>query len=148
MSWFHFTKQERLKRNRETRRDAAERARRRAGDNPYDISQEVNDSLRQAMEEERTFTDYFGEQMPSHVEMALHLEIVLWRRLQAALERETKQDRITDEAYQHFEAGVRSLLMVLIDLLHAEEEMVTSCLVQHYVTITKDLQVASARVTL
>jgi len=148
MSWFHFTKQERMKRNREVRREAAEHARRKAGDNTYDIQAEVNTALKGALEEERTFIDYFGEQMPEHLSMALHLEIILWRRLQAGLEREMKQDRISDEQYAQFQSGVRSLLMILINLLHAEEEMVTSCLVQHYLQIARDLQAKSARVTL
>lgn len=148
MSWFHFTKQERLKRNRELRREYAEHARNKAADNVYEIQREVSDALRLAIEEERTFVDYFGEQMPQHMEMALRLEIILWRRVQAGLEREMKQDHVTDAQYQQFQQSVRTLLMTLINLLHAEEEMVTSCLVQHYLTIAQDLQAESARVTL
>jgi hypothetical protein len=148
MSWFHFTKQERLRRNRTIRRELAEQARKHAGDNPYEIRRQVDEALSLAVDEERTFIDYFGEQMPTQVEMSLRLEMILWRRLQAGLEREMKQERITDAQYQQFQQGVRALLMTLINLLHAEEEMVTSCLVQHYIKIAKDLQAESARVTL
>jgi hypothetical protein len=148
MSWFHFTKQERIKRNRILRRELAEQARKHAADNPYDIRRQVDEALGLAVDEERTFVDYFGEQMPTQVEMSLRLEMILWRRLQAGLEREMKQEHITDEKYQQFQQGVRALLMTLINLLHAEEEMVTSCLVQHYINIAKDLQAESARVTL
>ena len=148
MSWFHFTKQERLRRNRTIRRELAEQARKHAGDNPYEIRRQVDEALGLAVDEERTFIDYFGEQMPTQVEMSLRLEMILWRRLQAGLEREMKQERINDAQYQQFMQGVRALLMTLINLLHAEEEMVTSCLVQHYIKIAKDLQAESARVTL
>jgi ribosomal protein S4 len=148
MSWFHFTKQERLKRNRTLRRELAEQARKHAADNPYDIRRQIDEALSLAVEEERTFIDYFGEQMPKQVEMSLHLEMILWRRLQAGLEREMKQNGITHSQYQQFQQAVRALLMTLINLLHAEEEMVTSCLVQHYITIAKDLQAESARVSL
>ena len=148
MSWFHFTKQERLRRNRTIRRELAEQARKHAGDNPYEIRRQVDEALGLAVDEERTFIDYFGEQMPTQVEMSLRLEMILWRRLQAGLEREMKQERITDAQYQQFQQGVRALLMTLINLLHAEEEMVTSCLVQLYIKIAKDLQAESARVTL
>ena len=148
MSWFHFTKQERLKGNRERRREYAEHARSKAADNAYEIQRDVSDALRLAMEEERTFLDYFGEPMPQHLAMALRLEVILWRRIQAGLEREMKQSGITDAQYQEFQQSVRALLMTLINLLHAEEEMVTSCLVQHYLNIAKDLQAEAARVTL
>ena len=148
MSWFHFTKQERLRRNRTIRRELAEQARKHAGDTPYESRRQGDEALGLAVDEERTFIDYFGEQMPTQVEMSLRLEMILWRRLQAGLEREMKQERITDAQYQQFQQGVRALLMTLINLLHAEEEMVTSCLVQHYIKIAKDLQAESARVTL
>lgn len=148
MSWFHFTKQERLKRNRTIRRELAERARKHAADNPYDIKREIDEALSLAVDEERTFTDYFGEQMPSQVEMSLRLEIILWRRLQDALERAHKESTTDEATYKRFQEGVRTILMILINLLHAEEEMVTSCLVQHYIRIAKDLQAESARVTL
>ena len=86
--------------------------------------------------------------MPQQVQMSLHLELVLWRRLQAALERELKEPHLTDAKYLAFQEAVRALLMTLINLLHAEEEMVTSCLVQHYIKIARDLQAESARVSL
>jgi hypothetical protein len=148
MSWFHFTKQEALRRNREVRRDLAETARKHARDNPYDIHRELQDALRSATDEERTFVDYFGEPMPPQVEFALHLEIILWRRLQAALERATKEAHTDEATYKAFQEGTGALLMILINLLHAEEEMVTSCLVEHYVKLAKALQAESVRVTL
>lgn len=74
MSWFHFTKQERLKRNRELRAEAAEAARKEARDNPWMIQRSVKDNLRLAIDEEQTFPDYFGEPMPQHLAMAIHFE--------------------------------------------------------------------------
>src|SRR4051812_13713822 len=87
MSWFHFSKQERVQRNREARRELAEHARKEAADNPWMVGRTVTDALKLAGDEERTLEDYFGEPMPSHMQAALRLELVLWRRIQAALER-------------------------------------------------------------
>jgi hypothetical protein len=147
MSWFHFTKQERLKRHRQIRREHAETCRKEASENAFLIQRTVDDALKLAIEEERTFIDYFGEPMPPQVESALRLEIVLWRRLQEGVQR-AHGIRMDEKAYDAFTESVRALLMTLINLLHAEEEMVTSCLVRHYVAIIKVIQAESARVTL
>src|SRR4051812_25823689 len=87
MSWFHFSKQERVQRNRQIRRETAEEARKEAADNPWMIGRQIADSLKIAGDEERTFEEYFGEPLPPHVQSALRLEIVLWRRIQVALEK-------------------------------------------------------------
>lgn len=147
MSWFHFNKQERLRRNREIRRDYAEDARKEAADNPFIINRTVEEALKLAGDEERTFEDYLGEPMPPHVESALRLEIVLWRRIQAALEHADTKN-MDDAKYKVFTENVRTILLCLINLLHAEEEMLTSCLVRHYTGIIKAVQAESARVTL
>ena len=147
MSWFHFTKQERLKRNREVRAEAAESARKEARENPWMIQRSVKDNLRLAIDEELTFPDYFGEPMPQHLAMAIHFEILLWRRIEAALERvDTKG--MTDEAYTNFRDGICALLLQLMNLLHAESEMVTSCLVRHYLELVRAIQAETARVSL
>jgi len=147
MGWFHYTKQERLRRNRELRREQAEHARKEAQDNVFTISPIVKEALRDAGEEERLFQDYFGEAMPNHVQMAVRLEIILWRRIQASLER-IEPAHMDEQQFAAFVENVRSILMHLIDLLHAEEEMLTSCLVRHYLTIIQAVQADAARVTL
>jgi len=147
MSWFHFSKQERVQRNREARRELAEHARKEAADNPWMIGRTVTDALKLAGDEERTFEDYFGEPMPSHVQAALRLEIVLWRRIQAALERADTKN-MDEKKYAQLRDGIRAILLCLINLLHAEEEMLQSCLVRHYMQIIQSVQADSARVTL
>ena len=87
MSWFHFTKQDVIKRNREIRREYAETCRKEATENVFIIGRTVTHAFKLASEEEQLFSDYFGEPMPQHLQMALHLEIILWRRIQAGLER-------------------------------------------------------------
>lgn len=147
MSWFHFTKQERLQRNREIRGEAAERARAEARDNPWIIQRAVADNLKLAIEEERLFADYFGEPMPDHLAKAIHFEILLWRRLQAGIEA-ADAHTMDDAAYARFRDAVCTLLLQLMNLLHAETEMVTSCLVRHYLELLRAIQAETARVTL
>jgi len=147
MTWFHFSKQERLQRNRQIRREQAENSRKEAADNPWIIGRTVAEALKLACEEERTFDDYFGEPIPPHVQAGLRLEIVLWRRIQTALER-TDTKNMDEKKYAVFRDGIRTLLLALINLLHAEEEMLKSCLVRHYTQIIQAVQADAARVTL
>jgi len=147
MTWFHFTKLERLRRNRELRRERAESCRKEAAENVFMIGRTVDDAIKAAGEEERLFADYFGEPMPQQVQMAVRLEILFWRRIQAALER-ANATKMDDASYQKLEEGIRALLLALINLLHAEEEMLTSCLVRQYVTIIQAVQADAAKVTL
>ncbi len=147
MSWFHFSKQERVQRNRVIRREIAEEARKDAADNPWMIGRQVTDALKLASEEERTFEEYFGEPMPPHLLSALRLEIVLWRRIQVALEK-ADTNKMDEKKYGALRDGTRALLLCLINLLHAEEEMLKSCLVKHYTQILQAIQAESARVTL
>ena len=147
MTWFHYTKQERIKHNREVRREYAEQCRKEAADNVFMIGRTVNEAFKLASEEERLFADYFGEPMPQHLQMALHLEIVLWRRIQAALER-ANAAKMDDATYHSLAENTRAVLLALINLLHAEEEMLTSCLVRHYITIIQNIQAEAARATL
>lgn len=147
MGWFHFSKQERFQRNRQIRREAAEDARKEAADNPWIIGRQVADALKLACDEERAFEEYFGEPMPQHLQAAVRQEIILWRRIQVALEKaDTKS--MDEKRYAALRDGIRTLLLCLINLLHAEEEMLKSCLVKHYMQIIQAVQAESARVTL
>src|SRR5690349_14293929 len=110
MTWFHFTKTDRIKRNREVRRELAEACRKEATENVFIIGRTVNQAFKLAGEEERLFADYFGEPMPQHLQMALHLEILLWRRIQAALER-TNAAKMDDSAYKTLEENIRAVLL-------------------------------------
>lgn len=146
MSWFHFSKQDRLQRNRQIRRETAEDARKEAAENPWMIGRQVTDVLKRAVDEERTFTEYMGEPMPPHILAALQLEIGLWRRILVALE--TADTKNMDEhQYTALHDDIRALLLCLINILHAEEEMLHSCLVRHYTRIIESIKADAARVT-
>jgi hypothetical protein len=147
MSWFHFTKQERLQRNRQIRREHAETAKKHAGDNIYLIPHEIEPALKIALDEERTFEEYFGEQLPAHMKEALNAEIALWQRLAKAIDA-SRGRNIGEPEYQQLAAAIREFLIPLIDLLHAEEEMITSCLQVHYTRIVCELQRRASTVKL
>lgn len=147
MSWFHFTKLERLKRNREIRREHADAARKEAADNVFTIQRTIKDALKLAHDEEKTFPDYFGEQMPDHVASALRLEIALWQHLEEAIETADVK-KMSEADYDQWKERIRSFLLHIVNLLHAEEEMVTSCLVRHYINIIHAIQAEVARVTI
>jgi hypothetical protein len=147
MSWFHFNKQERLQRQRTIRRELAEQARKDALDNPWIIGRAVGEAFKLASVEEQLFADYFGEPMPSHVLAALRFEQLLWHRIQAALEK-ADAAHMTEHKYAALRDGICALLLCLINVLHAEEEMLTTCLVRHYLELLQRLQADAARVTL
>src|SRR5207302_736940 len=85
MTWFHFTKQEQLKRNRELRRGIAETAKKHAAENIFLLPHDITPALTAAMDEERTFEEYFREKMPSHLRQALDLEISFWQHLKETI---------------------------------------------------------------
>jgi hemerythrin superfamily protein len=147
MSWFHFTKQERLRRNREQRRELAETAKKHAAENIFLIPHDIAPALTAAMDEERTFEEYFREKMPAHLRQALDLEISFWQHLNKKID-DVRADHLTDSDYDKIKDAVRSFLVVLIDVLHAEEEMLTSCLQQHYLDLLQTLQARAAAVPL
>lgn len=148
MSWFHFTKQDRLRRNRELRHEYAETALKHTRDNVFLIPQPATDALRVAADEERLFEDYFGEPMPAHLRRALQLEVALWQRLIEAIQKAIKGQSLSDADYDQFRNTVREFLGPLLDLLLAEQEMINSCLVQHYTKLIDALADQAARVTL
>lgn len=147
MSWLHFSKLERLRRNRELRRDTAERARKEADANVFMIANAVGEALHSAADEARTFESYFGEPMPGHVALALKLETRLWERLRDAV-KNANAHAMDEHQYDAWKEAIRAYLLLVINLLHAEEEMLTSCLVQHYVEIVHAIEADEARLTI
>lgn len=145
MSWFHFTKQERLQRNRQIRREYAETAKKHAGDNIFLIPHEITPALKIALDEERTFEEYFGEQMPAHMKGALNLEVSFWQYLQEKVD-DAREAKLSEADYDRIKDSFRTFIVVLIDLLHMEEEMITSCLQKHYVELTHAIQARATAV--
>jgi hypothetical protein len=129
MSWFHYTKHERLQRRRQLRMEAAEHAIRETSTNWYMVPGIVEPCIGAAVEEAHVFEEYFGEPMPTHLRHALQVEVELWQRLILAI-KNTKN--ITEEEYIKYGDRVRAFLTAMVDLLQAEQEMVMSCLVRYY----------------
>jgi hypothetical protein len=129
MSWFHYTKHERLQRRRQVRMEAAEHAIRETSTNWYMVPGIVEPCIGAAVEEAHVFEEYFGEPMPTHLRHALQVEVELWQRLILAI-KNTKN--ITEEEYIKCGDRVRAFLTAMVDLLQAEQEMVMSCLVRYY----------------
>ena len=142
MSWFHYTKHERLQRRRQTRMEAAEQAIRETSTNWYMVPGIVEPCIGAAVEEAHVFEEYFGEPMPPHLRHALQVEVELWQRLILAI-KNTKN--ITEEEYIKYGDRVRAFLTAMIDLLQAEQEMITSCLVRYYEHITSSTRDAALR---
>jgi len=138
MSWFHYTKHERLQRRRLARLDIAERAINEVSTNWYMVRGIVEPCIGAAVEDAHVFEEYFDEPMPAHLRHALQVEVELWQRLILAI---TNAKDLTEEEYDTYESRVRAFLAAMIDLLQAEQEMITSCLVRYYehiVTTTRD----------
>ena len=85
MSWFHYTKHERLQRRRQLRMEAAERAIKETSTNWYMVPGIIEPCIGDAVEEAHVFEEYFGEPMPAHLRHALQVEVELWQRLILAI---------------------------------------------------------------
>ncbi len=129
MSWFHYTKHERLQRRRQLRLEAAEHAIKEASTNWYLVPSLVEPCMSAALEEVRLFEEYFGEPMPPHLRHALQVEVELWQRLILAIK---NAKNISEEEYITYQARVSAYLTAMLDILQAEQEMITSCLVRYY----------------
>ena len=129
MSWFHYTKHERLQRRRQVRLEAAEQAIRETSTNWYLVPGIVEPCIGAAVEEAHVFEEYFGEPMPAHLRHGLQVEVELWQRLILTIK---KTKNITEEEYITYGDRVRAFLTAMVDLLQAEQEMITSCLVRYY----------------
>ncbi|HEX8170980.1 MAG TPA: hypothetical protein VF824_10615 [Thermoanaerobaculia bacterium] len=142
MSWFHYTKHERLQRRRQVRLETAERAIKEASSNWYMVPGIVEPCIGDALEEAYLFEEYFGEPMPTHLRHALQVEVELWQRLILAIK---NAKNITEEEYVKYLPRVRAYLVAVIDLLQAEQEMITSCLVRYYEHIVATSRDAALR---
>lgn len=147
MSWFHHTKQEWLQRSHAARREHAEEAKKHTSDNIFMIPHEIAPALNIANDEEQTFEEYFGEKMPSHVLKALDMEISLWQHLDERIA-DINPGHLGDAEYERHAKAIRMFLVIIVDLLHAEDEMLGSCLQQHYLDILLELHRRAAAVPL
>jgi hypothetical protein len=132
---------------RAARAECAAEAARLAAHNVYTIEPMLERAVTHARAEERTFELRLHESMPPHVVRALEQEIELWERLQHSL-KDFWQAEPSSADLDAYTANVLQYLSYQRDFLYAEEEMLTSCLVQHYETTMLALRDAASRVPL
>lgn len=138
MSWFHFTKQERLKAQIATRREQAEIVRKHLRRREfYALNPRLlTEALADATELPYTFEEYFAEAAPQQFRKAADLEVQLWTTLREG--RDTKD--FSDDAYEALQVRMSVVVTALIDLLTMEEEMTSSPLVAHYLQLIDNLR--------
>ena len=143
MTWFHLTKQERLKASIAARRDQAEVVRRHLRHREfYALNPRVLDeALAEATELPETFEEYFHEAAPQQFRRATDLEVHLWSTLRDG--RNTKD--YADPAYEQLQLRMTFVTTALIDLLTAEEEMTGSPVVAHYLQLIDSLRTYAKR---
>lgn len=143
MTWFHLTKQERLKATIATRQQQAEVVRRYLRRSEfYALNPHLLDeALADATELTETFEEYFNEAAPQQFRKATDLEVHLWQLLRDG--RKTKD--YTEPAYEKSQIRMSFVVTALIDLLTAEEEMTCSPLVAHYLNVIDSLRAYAKR---
>src|SRR5919106_817789 len=129
MSWFHLTKQERLRAQIAARREQAEVVRKHLRRREfYALNPRLlTEALADATELPYTFEEYFAEATPLQFRKATDLEVQLWTWLREA--RDSKD--FSDDAYEALQVRMSFVVTALVDLLTAEEEMTSSPLVAH-----------------
>lgn len=138
MSWFHFTKQERLKAQVATRREQAEVVRKHLQRREfYALNPRLlTEALADASELPYTFEEYFAEAAPLQFRKAADFEVQLWNTLREG--RDSKD--FSDDAYEQLQVRMSIVVTALIDLLTMEEEMTSSPLVAHYLQLIDSLR--------
>ena len=131
MAYFTRVKLVQLAEARSARSASVREAQRAAADNVYLVEHVIKRTLPLARDEAQAFADTFGEPMPYHLRRSLEAEIDMWERLEVGLST-LGHTQVTEHALDAYTTRVRSYLACHADLLRMEEEMVTSCLVQHY----------------
>jgi hypothetical protein len=143
MSWFHKSKQERLVAAIRLRREQAEIVRKHIRRREfYVLSPRVlDDAINEAKELPDVFEEEFQEAAPQHLRRAAELETQFWTALREA--RDTND--YTDDAYEKLNVRLSFIVAALIDLLTAEEEMITSPLVAHFLQLLDKLRAYARR---
>lgn len=138
MTWFHFTKQERLRAQIAARREQAEIVRKHIRHREfYTLNPRLlTEALADATELPYTFEEYFAEAAPLQFRKATDLEVQLWTTLREG--RDTKD--YSDDAYEALQLRMSFVVTALVDLLTMEEEMTSSPLVAHYLQLIDSLR--------
>jgi hypothetical protein len=143
MAYFTNDKLGQLAAARGVRAAYVREAQRAATDNVFMLEHIIKRALPLAREEAQEFADAFGEPMPRHVRRTLDAEVSTWEHLEEGLAN-LRERTVTTEDLDAYSLRVRSYLSRQYDLLLLEQEMVTSCLVEHYDEMRERILAASA----
>jgi hypothetical protein len=137
MAWFHPTKLDHITQGRRARRVFAQDVRNLIVREEFYTTniRTIEETIRAAKREDELYAEYLGERMPEHMVKALTVEIGIWMTLHDLL----FKPPVSEEAYPALCRKLRPYIAVLIDLLLAEEEMMTSPLTQHYLYLIDEL---------
>ncbi|HEV7393238.1 MAG TPA: hypothetical protein VGO08_16460 [Burkholderiales bacterium] len=113
----------------------------------YSIEHIIAAARTDAAEERRSFRDDFGTDLPVHLDYALRTEDDAWERLEGGIVLFAQADAAPGEIAT-YAGNVRTYLTHQLDLLGLEQEMVYSCLTDHYVQQIADLWLRLAGVRL
>jgi hypothetical protein len=144
MTWFHFNKLDAITTGRRNRRELAETIQNRTfREEFYETNIKlVEEAIRTAKREDELYAEYLGEPMPEHMRKAIEAEVVMWITLHDIL----FKPAVPEERYGELCRKLRPYVAILIDLLHAEEEMMRSPLTKYYVKHVDAWRTEAARV--
>jgi hypothetical protein len=132
----------RLAAHRQQRMSYAESARKRATPaSLFSIDTIIAAARTDAAEERRSFRDDFGRELPAHLDYALQTEDDAWERLEGGIILFAQAEPSSSDIAA-YAGNVRAYLTHQLDLLATEQEMVYSCLTDHYV---QEVDAVSAR---
>jgi hypothetical protein len=143
MAYFTTSKLVQLAETRAARGTYVSEAERAAADNVYLVEHVVKRALPLARDEARAFLDAFGEPLPDHLRRSLEAEVDLWERLVDGLTT-LAHTQITADTLDVYTSRVRSYLACQADLLRMQQEMVSSCLVDHYDKVRESILARAA----
>lgn len=144
MSWFHHTKLDAIREDRRRRRAVAETIRNNIFREEFYATniRIVEETIRAAKRDDDVYVEYLGEPLPEHMRRAVEAEVVMWMTIHDLL----FKPPVTEDQYPDLCRKLRPFISVLIDLLHAEEEMMGSPLVRHYIKRVDAWRAEAARV--
>lgn len=95
------------------------------------LIQLTEEGFSSAEHDEHEFTTLFGEPMPEHLAIAVHLETDLWVALRTTLDA-AKSANLTTQEYERLLPQLRQKLATLAKILDLEQEILTSPLHQTF----------------
>lgn len=111
----------------------AEEARRRCDESLFTIDNYLAAAHRIVVDDHQTFPEDFGAPMPDQLVYAIRTEIDAWERLKGGIYL-FRQGEPAPHEIPLYAGNVRTYLTCQLDLLDTEQEILTSCLTDQYVT--------------